>query len=105
MARATSSVAFSPEAHSCSTVEAPLVLGNGEGCRSEFIRGLRIRYVTKADIFDKYWVEIASLANLLEQGVDDIPKRGVLEALFLGAGEGSLQGKCDDNVVRVFRIA
>jgi hypothetical protein len=62
-------------------------------------------HISKADILDEGRVDVAALADLLEQGVDHVLEAGVLEAALLGLGQGRADGEGDDNVVGVFGLA
>lgn len=62
-------------------------------------------YVTQADILNQGRVEVASLTNLLEQSIDKVLERRVLEATLLRLGQGCSDGKSDNDIVGVLGLA
>lgn len=68
--------------------------GEGSGGRGE-------TYVAKRNVLDQLGVDAGPLAHLLEQGVDHVLERGVLEAALAGLAQRGAGGEGDDDVVGV----
>ena len=73
----------------------------GQGGGAHDVGGFAVGDVAECDVFDKGWVDVGLLDDLLKEGVDEVVEGGVLEAALLRLGQGGAASVGDDDIISI----